>query len=190
MKSLTDLNAKWWYRLAKVLYCGIFLIFGIMSASAIFLLNKSDSAPDWKIACMYGNQTTFNALHGKGIAINDFNPDKAVPESMNAQILTACGITQADIDSAKAVATAKTLQARMRNNCTSADIAGTGIRGLLCGGYYSSATYTIGQTLVPVSTLGKAIGYAILDILVFLFLFEVIRRAFYYIALGKVRPPK
>ena len=193
MKSLSDLNRKWWYRLLKVLYCGIFLIIALVSALAVFALNETYQAPDYLITCSYGNHDMFNALHDKGISIANYDPDKEIPASMNTQILSACGITQTDIDQATANAKAKAIQQYNKNNCATSNPTGF-LAEFLCpdlsAPYQTFTMYGIINSTVPVHTYGDATGYAILDLLIVLAVFEIVRRAFYYIALGRIRPPK
>lgn len=186
MKSISDLNAKWWYRLVKVLYGLFFLCVALISALIVYGASSSHEEQDWGITCLYGNHSSFNAHTDKGISISDYDPNKAVPPTMDAQIKDACGITQADIDTAKADAAVKTAQMRAENNCGS----GTALRGFLCGLSISSDTYRIGSTWIPVQTPGKAVGFTVLDLLIVLAVFEIGRRTFYYITLGKVRPSK
>jgi hypothetical protein len=101
---------------------------------------------------------------------------------MNAQIMQACGITQADINSAKANAAAETTKLRASNNCTN-DFWG-------CDVSASDETYGISGTRVPIRNSGKALGYIAADLVVTLSIFEILRRAFYYVATGSVKPSK
>ncbi len=114
--------------------------------------------------------------------------DKAVPVAMDTAIKDACGITQADVDASVAEATAKTAQMRAENSCGTGDTKA--LRGFLCGATFAPATYKMGSVQIPVQTPGKAIGFAVLDLLVVLVVAEIGRRAFYYITLGKIRPSK
>ena len=193
MKTLSDLNKKWWYRLLKVLYCGIFLIVALVSALAVFALNETYQAPDYLITCSYGNHSMFNALHDKGISIANYDPNKEIPASMNQQILSACGVTQGDIDKATADAKAKAIQQYNENDCANSNP--TGFLGeFLCpdlsATYQTFNMYGMINSTVPVHTYGKAIGYTVLDLLIVFAIFEIGRRAFYYVATGKVRPVK
>ncbi len=186
MKSLADLNGKWWYRLVKVLYGLAFIIVALLSAGIVYQETASHFAADWKITCEYGNYSTFNALHDKDISISNYDPDKAVPDAMDAQIKTACAITQTDVQAAQEKAA--TDDAAARSKCANDGTEWGNV--FYCNTTYAATTYQIGPTRVLVHTPWAAAGYTLLDILIVLGIFEIGRRAFYYIALGKIRPSK
>ena len=188
MKTITDLNKTWWYRLVKVLFCVCFLILGIVATLHVYFVNKTTRVPDVSITCDYGNQTKFNLLHDKGITINTYDDNKAIPEELNQKILQACEITQSDINTAKAYALAKTIKMQKASNCTKEQVNDPD--NFLCGFGVSSDTYRIGSTLVTVNTPWKGAGFVLLYILMFFCLFEIIRHLFYYITLGKLKPQK
>lgn len=189
MKTVHELNQKWWYRLLKVIYGGFFLLVAIGSAYTVYDINKSYDARDWKITCLYGNHSTFKAHADKSISISEYDTDRAVPASMDAAIKDACGITQADVDASVADAAAKTAQTRTENNCGGGGNT-TALRGFLCGAVFSPITYKMETAWIPVPTPMKVFGFVVLDLLIVLAVAEVGRRAFYYIMLGSVRPRK
>lgn len=188
MKTLTELNGKWWYRLIKILYGITFFIVVIGSAIIVYNKNGSYLASDWRVSCIYGNHESFNVFYDKGISTSDFDPNKAVPSNMDSQIKSVCNITQTDVERAQKDANDRVVKNRTKNHCTSNDTEG--IRGLLCGISYSAETYKIWTTKVAIPTPWKAMGYAALDIFFFLGFFEAIRRAFYYTVFGKINPLK
>lgn len=197
MKSISDLNNRWWYRLLKVLYGGVFLLIAIVTALIVFNANKTYLAPDLNITCDFGNKAHFNAFHDRGISIADFDNNKQVPPSLNTQILKACDITQDEIVTAAANSKATALKQYNDNDCANQPTAGLRvnlIQKYLCQNinapYQTSNMYSITTRPVPIPTYWKAALYAILDLFVILIIFEVIRRVFYYIAIGKVKPIK
>jgi hypothetical protein len=189
MKSFADLNAKWWYRLVKVLYGTFFLLIALVSAVAVFRLNETYQAPNYLITCNYGNQSVFNTINEKNVSIADYNPYKEVPATMDKQILATCGITQAGIDQANAKATASQLDnEKSCINIKPTDLFAEYTCTHYIPPYQTSSMYNIVTATTPVHTYIKAVIYTALDLLIVLCLFEILRRSFYYVVLGKIKP--
>lgn len=174
-RTIQDLNNKWWYRLLKVLYCGCFLILALLIALLAYSLHKTVLVSNWQVTCFYGNRSTFNEAQYKNITVNPEwgtqNPD------VDAQIKQACGITQTDVNDAKAEANLKTAQM-----CA-------GVSTYLCDTFsYSAATYGVSTIEIPIDNTWGAVGRVALDIFILGLIFEIIRRAFYYVTLGTRRP--
>lgn len=63
MKTTDELNSKWWYRLAKVVFIGSTLFFMVVSVFVIQDDNRPRQVKDYKIDCVadYSNKKSFLA---------------------------------------------------------------------------------------------------------------------------------
>ncbi len=62
MKTMVDLNSKWWYRLLKVVYVCFFAYVALGFISEIFHYNKPYSTLDEtrsEVVCLKGNKETY-----------------------------------------------------------------------------------------------------------------------------------
>lgn len=169
MKTISELNSRWWYRLIKVLFLLLLVLIFLFSFAVVYTTYHVRNVSDYLVTCDYGNKKTFDAYKDAGIQILSFNLDgPATVGSLNdyerEAIQKACGIT-----SSEAV--------QMLRNSLSGN---SGIPSLFV---IQPTTVTEGSTL-------SVVLFSALSLLIILITFEFIRRMFYYIVLGKIRPPK
>jgi len=154
----------------------------ILSAVLVYRANRVKLVQDVKVNCLIGNQSTFYVCHDKGIPIDNYNDYRKVPDAMNAKVIQACEISQPELDAYTQQAAIKTEQ--YRANC----ITSLGEEDALCKIQFGSVPYTIGSAQVPENNTLGAVEYVIVDLVTVAFIFEVIRRIFYYAVLGAFRP--
>lgn len=167
MKTITELNSKMWYRLLKVIYLIIMFLF-IVYAVVIAFSEVGSYQTDYTVVCNYGNKSTFLAAKDKEIYISTYydysNSLAQLPDNTKVDLREACEISEEE------------LFAQMDSIVNGTDGGGK--------------LFDLKETKVNVSTYFSSIMWSILAIVIILLFFEIIRRAFYYIILGKIRPPK
>lgn len=184
--TIQELNNKWWYRLIKVLFIGINFVL-IMS---VFVFIMSDNKPhqesDYKLSCIadYTNKRSFYAEKDLNIYIFAYAGHTAyddLSDSERQKIRNVCDISTEEADTAtnnalsyiseqsKLGSTKNTIQDYIDNNLR---------------------PYTITSTTVEVGSYIQGILFSLLWTLIILIVAEIIRRIFYYIFLGKMRPNK
>ncbi|HRH55289.1 MAG TPA: hypothetical protein PK609_00265 [Candidatus Paceibacterota bacterium] len=164
--SLADLNSKWWYRLLKVGYIGLFGIMTLVMLIAIYDENEPDSlVVDHRIICTGGNHSTFQASRDKRIDLSGYSSSLGLESLSNAQRYTlriACG--EEEVRSSPR----EILDAKYNNDTLPSveieDIA------LTRGSWIEVLLYSVAY-LIAVALL-----------------FEFGRRLFYYIVLGTWKP--
>ena len=169
-KTISYLNGKAWYRLLKVVYVFVFLF---VSAGAILIvsdLNGARRVNDYRVVCNYGSRASFLAQKDKGIYLDDVSTNGLgyLPDSQRVSLQAACGITEAEVKS-------------LPNPFNPAQRAEAEAAPPL---------ETITKENVTTGGIGEVVGYSLLAVLVIALVFEIARRAFYYIALGSLRPVK
>ncbi len=187
MKTLSNLNATWWYRLLKVLYFGMFFFFVIGMSAAAFDEFSTTESKDIEITCLYGNKDTFKVFGDKHILVTKPTAKLGISESMRQQIIRECEISQNDMDFAMTEAQAKTESFRRDYGCPNAE---SDVKGFMCGVEFGAEVYKAKDVEVSEDTLGKALGIILLCFLGTSMAFEVIRRIFYYVTLGSLKPKK
>ena len=188
MNSIASLNKKWWYRLLKVIFCVSFLVLAAATALLVYTGNRVVFKNDAQITCNYGNHEVFYANRDKSISLNGFDPNASqLPNGLNVQLMQACAITDADVKQAQADSATATAELVANEHC---DQLNSGFAKIYCGGHIVKNTYTINPDSVPSNDSGRAILYVALDIVALCLAFELIRRTFYYIFLGKLNPPR
>lgn len=164
-KTLNYLNSKMWYRLIKVIFLGVFVLVEIVSVFAVYDENRTVQTETQVVTCNYGNKNMF-VPQMKGIYISDYdlrNGISSIPDYGKEQIRQACGVSQIEIQ--------KLITDTLNNSNT-------------------PALFSVGKGTTTHGSTPRAIVYSLLDILVIALVFEVVRRAFYYIVLGSLRPQK
>ncbi len=165
MKTISELNAKWWYRLTKVIFILIIVIITLTSLLLIYEENYSRQESDYIVFCNYGNKKTFAARKEAQIYIYGTNATVAnLPDYQRIAIQEECEITEKEI-SEKLAAIANKID--------------NGI-----------PLFTIRHATVTVGNTWSLVKFSIIALLVILSVSEVIRRCFYYIVLGSIRPKK
>lgn len=166
MKTISDLNSKAWYRLLKVLSLIIMLIAGGV-AVVISFSDVGSYQNDYTVVCNYGNRSMFLAYKDKGMFIpyGDHSESLAkLPEIVKTQLRSECAITDEELN-AKA-------------------------DRIVAGNDDSKKLYDITPTKVIIGTWKTAILWSLLSFTIIFVVFQIIRRAFYYIVLGSIRPKR
>jgi hypothetical protein len=166
MKTISELNSKWWYRLIKIVYILIFVV-ACGTALVISYSEVGSYQNDHTVTCNYGNKSTFLAYKDKRIYVpfEDYSISLAnLPENIKKEIQTACAISDAEMK----------------------EKIDTYFNGTSDG----KKLYEIIDTKVVVATYLSATLWSLLSLLIIVAIFEVLRRAFYYVVLGALRPQK
>jgi hypothetical protein len=165
MKTVSELNAKWWYRLVKVVFIATFLVSAIFAAYATFDTSRTRTVSDYIVKCNYGSKATFAAWQDKGIYISSYsyNGISSLSDSQKEDLQKACGITQDVMNG---------IFDQIRAGANPKDYA----------------LFNIALGKVDVGSNFKAVLYSLLSIMGVYLVFEVARRAFYYVLLGKILP--
>jgi len=161
------LNKQPWYRFIKVVYLSVFALTIIVSVFVVYDENKSKWFDDYIITCQYGNKTVFSAQKEESIYLNDYdlkNGISSIPDHTKEKIQKVCGISQEEIQ-----------------NMIAATLKKDG---------FVPALFRVEKGTIEINSKIKAIGYSLLDILIVALIFEILRRIFYYIILGSLRPQK
>jgi hypothetical protein len=175
MGSLAELNNKWLYRLLKVIFSLIFICVLIALPTWIYFSSDIIYVKDYQASCYYGNSSSFS-LKNKGIDIN-WDLNGAVPKVVDSQILKYCGITS-DIKT----------QIENNNAASCAENKSLATGWLKEIGCYGHTLYGVEQKSVPKDVKLNAFFKALVTAIVIFLIFEIIRRIFYYIYFGKIRP--
>lgn len=169
-KTISYLNSKMWYRFVKVSYAISFLV--ILSFSILLIVdeNKPRKILDndtTEIACKYGNKKTFTAKI-IGVTVYDY-PEFKFASWDNDKILKFCNAENEKIEVTN-FATDQKVQTDLKN--------------------FIGAGYDIKPSYKNEGSYSSMIFYILLSFIGTLLFFEIIRRTFYYIVLGKIFPKK
>ena len=163
MKTITELNDKAWYRLLKV----IFILIIIFAASIAIYINYDavgNYQTDFTVNCNYGHKSTFLAYKDKQIYIPsyyDYTYSLAkLPDDTKVELQVACGISQEE------------LFAKMNDTNDSKKL------------------FELSETKIITDTYLSATVWSIISLLIIFVIAEILRRVFYYIVLGSLRPKK
>ena len=165
MKTITDLNNKLWYRLIKV----IFILIIATSAIIAIVVNFGEVGNyqnDYSVSCNYGNKSTFLAYKDKEIYIpgyEDYTESLAkLPDSTKDQLKTACAISKEDISAL--------------------------LDSYMNGTNNGTKLYDLTKTKIITDTYVTATLWSLLSLVIIFVISEIIKRAFYYVILGSIRP--
>lgn len=164
MKTLSELNSKWWYRLIKVIYIASYLIIVVGSIVAIFY----NFSPEFDNAKSY-----IKCENGKEFILSENGYDlysdyMSHSNQVYAEDLCFDGIIEfkkeeiGNLEFKKPIVISETEKS---------------------GRYELISKYTNRDWF-------STVGFSILTILGTGIIFEIFRRIFYYIILGSVRPKK
>lgn len=166
LNTLADLNSKWWYRLLKVVYAGIFIVMSLLMLVAVYDENEPDTlVVDHKIICTAGNHSTFQASKDKRIDLSGYSSTFGLESLSNAQryaLRIACGEEEIQ-SSPREILNAK------YNNDTLPSIE------------IEDVYLTNGSWL-------EVLFYSVAYLIAAALLFEFGRRLFYYVVLGTWKP--
>jgi hypothetical protein len=167
MKTISELNSKIWYRFLKVIFVLAFIVVSLITVFIVYDSNKSKWVNDYIVTCNFGDKTTFAAWNEKSILLTDYdlrNYISDIPDYKKEAIQKACGITQQDL-----------------NNLFDSITQGIDKEQKL---------FDVKKANVEIGNILKAILFSLLSLVPVIIIFEIIKRAFYYIVLGSLRPPK
>lgn len=167
MKTLKWLNEHWWYRLIKVVFL-LLIIFSCVVAIWVNIASIDDYQTDYLVVCNYGNKSTFLANKDKGIyyipSYYDYTDSLAkLPDETKVQLQRACGLSSDDTVNI------------LVNTIGKSD---------------SQKLFDLTQTKVYINTVWTTLLWSIVSVVIITLIAEIIRRAFYYIFLGSLRPKK
>jgi len=171
MKTIADLNGRWWYRLVKVIY--IFLLFSWSIGTAIgiyFILEPKFDNENSYITCENGENYK---LEENGIYL--YSPYIGIYDEMKIE----------ELCSAPVKLTAEEYEQRYGEPPPSyyEKIKPVDFKPLNPPDYELVSIYTERNWFAT-------IGYILLAILGWLLFFEIVRRVFYYVVLGSLVPKK
>lgn len=156
MKTITDLNAKWWYRLVKVAYLLFALLIVIVVVSVVVdAYDRTFNDNESYVSCNDGRKFFVDKMGMYGDYVSSYD-DKS--------FRTWCATTMVTEDGTKKLK-------------------------LINGPVPEEKNYTFVAVYTPRDWTGT-IGSSALWIAVILLVSEGIRRIFYYIILGSLRPLK
>lgn len=167
MKTTTELNNKIWYRLIKVIF-----IIAIVIASVLAIIINFDSVgnyqTDHQVSCNYGNKSTFLAYKDKEIYISsleEYSRSLAnLSDNTKEQLKSACEISEEEMNAK--------------------------LDALFNGKDDGKKLYDITKTKIVTDTYLTATLWSLLSLIVIFIISEIIKRSFYYIVLGSIRPNK
>jgi len=174
MKTVSELQSRWWYRFIKVLYTGCFLLVFIFFLASFYYENKSYpmNYSKTRITCL-DSQKSFDIDKSELNLVDD----KLSNEQQEALALKYCRgkeiARQSSIDLSKYGAR------RVSNPFLSGSF--------LISNSVFTASYGVMEEKIDWSSLLIQLLYLIVTEA---FLFELFRRIFYYIVLGSLRPKK
>ena len=170
--TINYLNSRWWYRLIKTAYLFFFLLGLLGYPIAIFNFYGPEYDNDASyIKCANGKKFILSqngiTLYGEFMGSTDQEKAKNLCFGGVINYMEPIRMTKAEYE-------AKYGQAPTVENVTESGAAGK---------YELISKYITRNWLV-------IIGFSLLSILATLFIFELLRRIFYYIVLGNLRPKK
>lgn len=146
----------------------VFLLTSLVAIAINYDSHKARQVEDYRVVCNYGSKTNFLAREDEGIYLVYYNLRNGlanIPDHVKESLQAACGITEAEL------------------------------KGVFDAVLYdptnpSPALFTITEEHFTRGGLAEVAGYSFLSVFVIALVFEIMRRIFYYIALGSLRPAK
>lgn len=169
-KTISDFNNKIWYRAVKVVYILLFLAIAIITIT-LFLAEgefRVLDIPNSKIVCQYGNEKQFLM---KDIFTKDEMPIALPSYSSTQQGGLFSRIAQEQLQN-------QILKSCEINQVTIENSFKGGKADFVPDPFRAEEKYKI------------QIGYLLLSLLIVVIVFETIKRIFYYILLGNIKPQK
>ena len=182
MKTLKELNAKWWYRLVKVCFILLFLFCLITPVVMIVVsYNPIVSESQSSAVCDDGRRLQLGAQ--QGYENGELTTKYYTFSSDYSELALFCS-------SDKAIASKiRSLESTTLDDRELANLVRSRLDVFANEVYFSPNNYTIDYVYTERDWLAT-IGYSLLSIFITIALFEVARRIFYYIVLGSLRPKK
>ncbi len=182
MKTISELNNKWWYRLAKVIFSLIVFVLTIVTVFFVFQANKTYKVSDVYVKCNAGNKQSFYAMKDKSIAINISHYENyLLTDTERKQILEVCNLTGNE-------KRRPTLEEIYGVKGRSAPLSDEDINQL--DKVYEVYLFEHRQVDIEEDNTLTAILYSIFSIFIWYIIFEIIKRTIYYVILGSINPKK
>lgn len=169
MKTLADLNSRIWYRLLKVIYIVSLFVVTTITVFITYTYHEPTSAfkvvdhRNTKIICNYGNKRTFIAGENEiYFAPADFSAEY-FPNNIRESVNELCDITQEIVF--------ELMDADMRSEAT-------------------MPLFTVKEKYESIGGYAPFIFIMILETGIIFVIFELMKRAFYYVAIGTMKPPR
>lgn len=163
MKTISELNKKTWYRLIKVFYVGCFLFITFLS---VFLVSS-----EFQPTQIY-DKSYIQCANGK---------------KLDQDYLSSAGVSSVYSVTYNTEAIKKTKFFCLlgeQNDVSTMDLLRSDLTE-----YKDSDVFEIVYFIEP-RNWTATVGYTLLSIIVTMVLFEIVRRIFYYVVLGKFIPEK
>lgn len=186
MKTVTELNNKWWYRLVKVIFIGTNLIVVLVATFILTQDNKPVQVKDYKVTCSadYTNKKNFLAEKDADIFIYQYGSEsvyKILTEDQKIKIKNLCDISADE---------SKTASNNALDYIYAQSEKGTDITLIQRYVDANFRPYSIEETYIIKGSYANGVVYSFFALLVSLFVIEIARRIFYYIFLGTIKPSK
>ncbi len=185
MKTIQQLNEKWWYRLLKVVFLGVASLGAVISIFLIVDDYKPHQVLDYKISCIadYTNKKTLFAEKDAGLYFFPYGTEtvyQSISDTDKIKLRKVCGYSDS---------TAEKLNSELDAYIEEQTKLGTDIATIIKN-LESKRAYTIEEEYRTEGGYFEVIGYSLLAITIIVVVLEIIRRIFYYIVLGSIRPKK
>ena len=165
MKTIADLNSKWWYRLVKVIFItasGLLILLLIIWVGAE---TEPRGFNSFEVTCNYGNKDKFIAYE-RGIYLIDLdlkNGIASIPDNKKELIQEECAITEEEM---------------------------TGVFDSILADENPPPLFSASKTRYTEGSWGSTIFFQLIAVVVAFAFMQLIRRCFYYVLLGSFRPSK
>lgn len=185
IKRISDLNSRWWYRLLKVVYIVLILLCLIGAVMVVYDENSPRKVRDYRVDCVaeYTNKHSFLAEKDYNIYIFVYGSDtvyQSLTEDAKQEIRDICGITPEE---------SKTYYSNMLELIKEKEKLGLN-QATIQKMVDDARPYLVSETLITVGGFGYIFLYSILSIVGIVVIFQIIRRIFYYVILGRINPEK
>jgi len=177
-KKIEELNAKWWYRLIKVIYVGLFVLALLLVVIGAF----SKYGPKFDAQKTYVSCNNGTNINPKDYGVNLYS--EFIWTDDDKKLNFAC-LSNKDIGEI-----AKTAYPNTYNDLSDEEI-GKRVRERNFDFYKKVALDQKTYKLIPAYTerdWSKTFGFSFIIVLLVTFIFEGTRRLFYYVSLGKWFP--
>lgn len=186
MRTRSELNSKWWYRLLMFSFLGLALLSAVIAIVLVASDNKPRPVSDYKIDCVadYTNHRSFFAGKDANIYVYPYSNQTvyaALDESDKMKIRDFCDISKEEADKSTNAALSY-IDEQTKLGTDNATIQREIDR--------SYRPYVIYKTERTQGSYLAILGYSLLSLLIIAVVIELGRRIFYYILLGSFRPEK
>jgi hypothetical protein len=187
MKTISELNNKSWYRFVKILFIGSIFISFLIAEYTVIKEYTPRKIDDYEIQCVgdFTNGKTFYAKE-EGIFVDApylGSENISLPDFSKKKIYEKCEVFDEEV--ANSIGESYSTESFTMREGLMEKYGVTSAMESAMG-----KTYQISPTTRGAGGYLSVIGYSLLVILFTLLIEEVLRRSFYYIILGTVKPKK